>query len=129
MHRIKLRKKVIWFIAILLLVWLIWPYWQVEKLSNKYGKYFEERYKETGFYRDASYMKPRVVRYRNEKARISTDYKPIRWDMEDERENVAVVFYADRLYITFYYKDGAWIRESWGELLQLKGMQMFGQCI
>lgn len=109
----KYKKIIIYVIISIMFIWIFLPYYQIWKLTNKYGDYFEERYKEISFYEDLSYLKPRVARYKNEKANIYTDAGSLKQSMDDKRNNVAVVYYGTKLYIRFCYVDNEWIIDGW----------------
>ena len=109
----KYKRVFIYATFSIVIMWIFFPYVQVWNLSSKYGEYFEEKYKEISFYEDLPYTKPRVVRFENEKARIYTDAGSLKLAINDEKKNVAVVYYGVNLYIKFYYIDGEWVIDGW----------------
>lgn len=117
MKKIVYNKKIIYkkikiglfiIFTVIFAVWLFWPYVEVKYLSWKYGKYFEEGYRESKYFANDPYMKTRVLRYRKERARIGTDSGLVKIMLEEDMENTAVVCYASVLVMVFRYNGEEW---------------------
>lgn len=104
----KICKLLVIISLLCLCIWIFYPYVQVERLTREYGDYFEEGYRQISFFEKDPYMKPRVLRYQAEKARIATDSGFLKIMLEDERENIAVVNYSGILAVVFINDGEGW---------------------
>lgn len=111
----KIKRKTIFFckmsklfLIMVIVVLVLEPYVEVENLTRKYGTYFEEGYRQSVYFLNDSYMEAKVLRYKNEKARIYTDSKLLKMAMSDNRENIAIVCYGSMYIFVFQYVDGNW---------------------
>lgn len=116
MRKLKIYQKIFFAFLIIFLVRLLFPYFEVWNLSRKYGEIFDRRYEEISFYNEQVYLVPRVARYKEEKAGITTDAGFLKAALNDKRENIAVVYYGTELYIAFIQKNHEWTIERWGNI-------------
>ena len=105
-------------LLILIVLWLFFPYFQVANLTRQYGKYFKESYTQSEWFREENFASVRVLRYKEEYAKVATDSEFVREMMRDERKNIAVVCYNSIYVMVFRYEEGEWkldIRDGGGE--------------
>jgi len=100
--------------CIVVVLGLFRGYLEVGLLSLKYGYLFDEGYKQSGWFSDYPYMKPRVLRFRNFKATVYTDSRYIKEKMEDKRENIALINYGGSVAMCFIYDGNNWILDTSG---------------
>lgn len=102
---------------ILFLIFLLKPYFMVNRLTKKYGSEFCELYSENGFYSDIEYLK--VFQYRDEKADIYyLDNTRLKKELSNLSQEYAVVFYVEEnhssaSFFIFYDENGSWKLLSW----------------
>ena len=109
---IKIKKKWKWICCIVIALWLFRGYVEVGILSLMYGHHFEEGYRQSGWFNDYAYIKPRVLRYGNYKATVDTDSAYIKEKMEDSRENIALINYGNHIAMCFIYDGDKWIMDT-----------------
>ena len=100
--------KIIKLFLLLLVIWILVPYVEVEYLTRKYGKYFEEGYRQSMYFLEDPYMEAEILRYKDEKARIYTDSKLVKMAMDDKREDIAIVCYGSMYVLVFQEDNGNW---------------------
>lgn len=110
--KIKTKRNVFCAILLVIVLWAFWPYIQVGVLTMKYGENFEEGYKQSEYFKEESYLKPRVLRYRNQKAGILTDSGLVKLMLKDEREDIAVVSYGSSMVMVFRYNGKEWVLDT-----------------
>ena len=110
------KKKFIACIIAAFIIWLFWGYVEVGVLTWKYGDIFEKEYRQSYYFMYSNLGKARVFRYKDEKARVSSDSKFVEEFMEDERENVAVVCYSTEIVAIFEYDGTEWVFDNFGVL-------------
>ena len=117
-----INKKIVRTIFCSLIIFIIMslfsPYFQVANLTRQYGEYFKESYTQSEWFREEDFASIRVLRYKDESAKVTTDSGFVREMMLDERKNIAVVCYDSIYVMVFQCEEGEWkldIREGGAE--------------
>lgn len=126
MKRNKEKLLIIFIIIIILfLIYLMIPYFTINKLTIKYGSEFLSLYSENGFYEDIEYLK--VLQYRDEKAKMYyMDDDRLKKELSGLDDNYAAVLYIEENHSSasvFIFDDvnGEWRLSGWYLIWSVSG--------
>ena len=124
-----MKKRILWSVlvimAVILAAFLSRPYFQVERLTKKYGLEFEERYKDNGYCESIDYLK--VFKYHDESVDISyLDNRKLKNRLNNLGEDYALVLYIEdnhsfaELYV-FHDEGDRWVLSEWNTIWSYSG--------